>query len=524
LIASGALQIRGLCKSFGGSQALRKVDLDILPGEVHGLLGENGSGKSTLIKVLAGFHAPDEGSLTAWGEEISLPLAPGKFRSLGMEFVHQDLGLIPSLSVLENLIMGHLSVRRGIVAINWKRERAMAKRTLAKYGVQLDVTSQVSELRPVEKALVAIVRGVEDMTVALARSGRTRGVLFLDEPTAFLPRDQVDQLFDLIRRIVSRGASVVLVSHDLDEVQRITDRVTVLRNGANVGTAITAETTLKELTRLIVGKDLAAAELISERRAGSGRPLLSVEHLSSPSLCDVSLSVRAGEVVGVTGLVGSGFEELPYVLFGATPMVAGVITLFGTPVPRRHMSPEHSISAGVGLIPGDRQRDGSIASLPLSDNLMQLSIRSYFRGGTLRLKALRKDADDLMGTFDIRPRDSQLGYGSFSGGNQQKAMMAKWLHLNPKVLMVHEPTQGVDIGARQTIHQLIRDAAAAGTAVICASSDYEQMAAICDRVLIFAHGQVHRQLVGTGITKDNITEQCLLSVASTSISTFADLA
>jgi ribose transport system ATP-binding protein len=510
-----SLSIRRLCKSFNGVQVLKDVDLEIRPGEVHGLLGENGSGKSTMIKVLAGFHTPDEGEMTAWGREVPLPLAPGQFREIGLEFVHQDLGLIPSLSVLENLRLGRLAARRGPGPVNWSRERAAGAALLERYGVHLDLTAQVSELLPVEKALVAIVRGIEDMTNAMARNGPDRGVLFLDEPTAFLPRDHVDQLFGLVERIVGTGASVVIVSHDLDEVYRITDRVTVLRNGEKVGTVITADTDISELTRMIVGRELGLVEPLDERFVGTGDPVLALEDVQTAALSDVTLELRAGEVLGVTGLVGSGFEELPYAVFGTVPMTRGRMRLFGNDVPLGRWTPARSIAAGIALIPGDRARDGSVASLPLSDNLMQLSVGDHFRQGFLRLRSLRREAHGLMQEFDVRPLDPGLSYGSFSGGNQQKALMAKWLHRRPKIVLVHEPTQGVDIGARQTIHQLIRTAAADGTAVICASSDYEQMAAICDRVLIFAEGRVHRELTGSSITKETITEECLVSVVST---------
>jgi ribose transport system ATP-binding protein len=508
-----ALSIRGLCKAFGGAQALKDVDIDVQPGEVHGLLGENGSGKSTLIKVLAGFHSPDAGHLEVRGEAVRLPLAPGQFRALGMEFVHQDLGLIPSVSVLENLLMGHLATQRGPRRIRWRSERQAAAATLNKYGVHLDVTAKVQDLRPVEQALVAIVRGVEDMTAALAESGHSEGVLFLDEPTAFLPRDQVDQLFELIRRIVATGASVVLVSHDLDEVRRITDRVTVLRNGSNVGTVATAQTSILDLTKLIVGKELQAMERIEASRSTIGAAVLSTQNLSTTSIDSLSMQLRAGEVLGVTGLVGSGFEEIPYALFGSVKVDTGTINLFGRDLDNGKHNPLRAMQHGLGLIPGNRQREGSIPSLPMSDNLMQLSIANYFRTGFLRLSALRRDAARLMDTYDVRPRDSELSYGSFSGGNQQKALMAKWLEQTPKVLLLHEPTQGVDVGARLMILSLVRQAAADGAGVICASSDYEQLALICDRVLVLSQGQVHCELTGDEITKENITEQCLLSAS-----------
>jgi len=509
------LRLRGLSKSFGGSQALSDVDFEIAPREVHGLLGENGSGKSTLIKVLAGFHAPEAGQLEMRGEQVKLPLQPGAFRALGMEFVHQDLALIPTLSVVENLRMGALSHRRGIRPVDWRSERREATATLAGYGVHLDVTTRMNELQPVEQALVAIVRGVEDMQRNLAASGQTQGLLCLDEPTAFLPRDQVDQLFALVRRIVDGGASVLFVSHDLDEVLRITDRVTVLRNGHNVGTVDSTSVDIAGLTKMIVGRDLEAMGAI-ERTSERGGTVLAVTDAHSAALEGVSLELRAGEVLGVTGLVGSGFEEIPYLLFGATPLSGGEIRLFGERVDLRRLRPAWAIESGLALIPGDRQRDGSIATMTLSENMMQLSLGSYYRRGLLDRGDMRRTATQLMDQYDIRPRMPDLGYGSFSGGNQQKALMAKWLRQQPRVLLLHEPTQGVDVGARLMILGLVREAAAAGAGVICASNDYEQLAMICDRVLVLARGRVVLELVGRDVTKETITEQSLLSVASSS--------
>jgi ribose transport system ATP-binding protein len=508
------MRIKGLCKSFGGSQALSNVDLDILPGEVHGLLGENGSGKSTLIKVLAGFHAPDSGHLEVRGQEIGLPLAPGEFRSLGMEFVHQDLGLIRTLNVVENLRIGDFASRQKFRPINWRAERREATATLAKYGVHLDVTAAIQELRPVEQALIAIVRAVEDMSRDLTGSGQVQGVLCLDEPTAFLPRDQVDQLFSLVRQIVKTGASVIFVSHDLDEVRRITDRVTVLRNGVNVGTVNTASTSIEELANLIIGHELATMTTIGTRDE-SGPIVVSAKNLTTNALDNVSFQLSGGEVLGVTGLVGSGFEELPYALFGASDVSGGEVEMFGKPVNLDSMTPARAIDQGMALIPGDRQRDASIASLSLLENMMQLSLNKYARRGKLNQRAMRDDAARLMESYDIRPRQPNLGYGSFSGGNQQKALMAKWLKQAPRLLLLHEPTQGVDVGARLVILGLVREAAAKGAAVICASNDYEQLAMICDRVIIFAQGQVVRELTGHQVSKENITEQCLLSVAPT---------
>lgn len=503
------LSVRGLSKSFGGVKALASVDFDVLPGEVHGLLGENGSGKSTVMKILAGFHDPDAGRLEIRGRDVPLPLTPGQFQSLRIAFVHQDLALIPAMSVYENLMLGDLAWRSGLRRVKWRDERRAAEAVLSRYGVYVDVTASIQHLRPVEQALVAIVRALDPISTHPDEHGKAYGVLCLDEPTAFLPRHEVDQLFDLVQRIAKMGAGVIFVSHDLDEVRRITDRVTILRNGANVGTFVTRETSLAKLTQLIVGRDIEAMPT-TKSPSRSGPSVISVRGLRTESLEDVSFDISAGEVLGVTGLVGSGFEDVPYALMGACAVHDGVAVLFGKTMALHRLSPAEAISKGIALVPGDRQREGSIATLPMSANMMQLVIGRYFRRGILNSNRMRQDTRTLMDTYDIRPRDPDMAYGSFSGGNQQKGLLAKWLQSRPRLLLLDEPTHGVDVGARRSILGLVREAAASGTPVVYATSDYEPLAMVADRVLIFAYGQVKSELVGTQITKESITSQCLL--------------
>ena len=505
------LQIRGLSKAFGGTKALVDVDLEILPGEVRGLLGENGSGKSTLIKILAGFHAPDAGELEVRGVPVKLPLPPGEFRRLGMAFVHQDLGLIPSLTVLENLRVGAFAAAGRRLYISWKRERQRAAETFRRYGVTLDPAAKVQELTPVDRAMLAIIRAMEDMTRELAVTGLRHGLLLLDEPTAFLPKDRVDALFALIRQVAARGASVVLVSHDLEEVRRITDRITVLRSGRNVGTVATRDTGVDELVRLIVGRGLEALGARDSDRVDDG-VAATVDQLVGGAVQGVTLQVRAGEVLGLTGLLGSGFEDVAYLLYGARPARSGRLALAGRTISLAGMTPRTAIQAGLALIPADRLHDGSIGSLPALDNLMIPTVARYSAKGVLRRRAMLGDSRRLMDRFDIRPRDPTLPYASFSGGNQQKALLAKWLQTHPKLLLVHEPTVGVDVGARLNIIALIRESAKAGTAVLCASADHEQLAQLCDRVLVFARGRVVQELRGDDVTSERITEQCLRSV------------
>ena len=506
-----ALALRDLSKSFGGARALDDVSLTVIPGEVHGLLGENGSGKSTLIKILAGYHLPEAGELEVYGQPVKLPLRPGQFRSLGMDFVHQDLGLIPSLSVLENLYVSELASTRRRLHISWTSERRKAQQIFARYGLRLDPRARVADLSPVDRALLAIVRAVEGMRTSLGGADAGRGLLVLDEPTVFLPRAGIDQLFALVREIAASGASVLFVSHDLDEVRELTDRITVLRDGRVVGTVVTAETNEAELVRMIIGRQLEM--LVSDPHNPSERGVdIAIEGLTGGTLENVSLELHEGEVLGLTGLVGSGFEELPYFLFGAWRPERGQLRLHGSEHELAGLTPTKALAAGIALVPADRQTDGVIGSLPVYDNILLRSLRSFFRIGVLRRRQMLRHARRLMSEFDVRPGDPRMVLSSLSGGNQQKALLAKWLNRHPQLLLLHEPTQGVDVGARQQIFSLVRDAAAKGTSVICASSDYEQLAAICDRVLIFARGRIVEQLVGDDVTKERISERCYNSL------------
>ena len=507
-----ALEVSALSKSFGGVQALDGVHLRVEAGNVHGLLGENGSGKSTLIKILAGYHAPDSGSLSVYGEPVKLPLRPGQFRSLGMDFVHQDLGLIPSLSVLENLYVGELTSARHGLHISWAKERRRAVETFDRYGLKIDVRKRIADVTPVERALLAIVRAVEGMRKDIATASGNSGILVLDEPTVFLPRPGIDRLFALVREIASGGASVIFVSHDLDEVREITDRTTVLRDGRVVGTVVTAETSEAELVRMIIGRQLdvldATPHDLLEQNVG-----IAVEGLTGGTLRNVSIEIREGEVLGLTGLVGSGFEEIPYFLFGAWRPESGRLRLFGSEIDLTRLTPAAALGAGIALVPADRQEDAVVGSLPVYDNILLRALSSFYRGGFLRRLQMLRHARQMMAEFDVRPADPRIVFASLSGGNQQKALLAKWLHRRPRLVLLHEPTQGVDVGARQQIFSVVRDAAAQqSTTVVCASADYEQLAAICDRVLILARGRVVDQLVGQAVTKERITERCYNSV------------
>jgi ribose transport system ATP-binding protein len=506
------VEIRGLSKSFGGTRALRDADLTVLPGEVHGLLGENGSGKPTLIKILAGFHEPDGGALHIDGEPVPLPLAPGRFRELGMSFVHQDLALVESLTVLENLRAGEFVKPPSRLRISWRRERVRARETFARYGVRIDPTAIVADLKPVERALLAIVRALEEIRAV----GRGQGLLVLDEPTVFLPREGVERLFDLVRSAVAEGASVLFVSHDLDEVREITDRVTVLRDGAVVSTVVTSETSTSAFVEMIIGRQLKAlAEPVHHADLSGGDVALAVRGISGAAVADVSFEVHAGEIVGLAGLIGSGFEEIPYLLYGARQARGGRLTLDGHEIDLTGLTPARANDAGLALIPADRNTDGSVASLPVGENVVLPVLDRYFNGLALKRRRMANETRSLLGEFDVRPSDPALPYGSLSGGNQQKALLAKWFQTSPRVLLLDEPTQGVDVGARVQIFGLLRTAVAEhGMQIVCASSDYEQLALLCDRVIVFGRGRVWRQLAGEDVTKERIIEQSYAAMAA----------
>jgi ribose transport system ATP-binding protein len=507
--AQPLLTARGLTMAFGGALALDRVDLTVFPGEVHGLLGENGSGKSTLIKILAGYHAPSGGELTVNGKGVPLPLPSGESRALGFEFVHQDLGLVPSLSVAENLFMGDIAKPVNRFFVSWSRNERKAREVFRRYGLAIDPEALVEDIRPVDRALLAIVRALEGLRTS---AGEKPTLLVLDEPTVFLPAHEVELLFDFVRQIAEGGSSVLFVSHDLDEVRRITNRITVLRDGRVAGEVMTAQTSAAELIRLIIGRDLVDMVVAAQQEVESFDVLVEVRDLTTRWLHEVSFDLHAGEVFGLTGLVGSGYEDVVYALFGAIPTESGRLRINGRDLEISSITPRIAMQEHIALVPGDRQRTGSIPTLTAAENMNLLVLERFFDKGLLRQRELDRNVRTAMTAYDVRPLRPDLEYGSFSGGNQQKAMMAKWQQVDPQVLLLHEPTQGVDIGARQQIWTMIRESTMNSTTV-CASSDYEQLAAICDRVGVIARGRLVGFLRGEDVTKERIADFCLRSSA-----------
>lgn len=498
------LAIRGLTKSFGGARALTRADLTINAGEIHGLLGKNGSGKSTLIKILSGFHQPDEGTLEIDGEPIALPIPLGRSEAHGLAFVHQNLGLLAEATVLENLIAGDHE-RLNQWRINWRAERERARNLFADHHLDLDPDIQVGDLSPVKRAQLAIVRAAERVRAHSAHG--SAGVLVLDEPTPFLPIEDVRELFSMMRRLTATGVSIIFVSHDIDEVMEITDRATVLRDGEVIGSFITDQTDRTQIVAAIVGRSMSSDRVVGPFVPTSS-PAVRTTELTGQIVQNVSFDVRPGEILGLTGLIGSGYDEIPYLLSGATIALRGDLQLPPARYDLAQMTPAGAIAAGIALIPADRQRSGLALDLSLVENVTLPLLGRGENVFFLKHQVLAAITAGIMERFAVKADRPQQPASELSGGNQQKLVLGKWLQLGPRLVLLDEPTQGIDVGARREIYDRLVDLCRNGTSIICATSEFEQLETIAHRVLIFDRGRIKAQIVGDDITKSAIAHAC----------------
>ena len=468
------LQVRGLVKSFPGVQALRGVDLELRRGEVLALLGENGAGKSTLLKTLGGAHRPDAGEIRIEGQEADLS-TPSAARRSGVGIIYQEFNLVPFLNVRENLYLGR--PRGGSVLIDVGAERAGARALLGKLGVDIDPDIPVRRLSIAEQQIVEIAK-------ALVTQVR---ILVMDEPTAALSPEEVERLFAIIRDLTAQGVGVIYVSHRLDEVFRIADRVTVLRDGEHVATRPTKELTRKDLIELMVGRSIENE--FPPRQPSRGALVLEVEGLSrGDRVRDVSFKVHAGEVLGLTGLVGAGRTELVRLLFGADRADAGRVRLDGRPLDLR--GPLDAIRASVCLLTEDRKSQGLSLRHGVRENFGLPNLDRFSRWGVIDG---RRETSALQGFVDrmrIRLSGLEQTAGTLSGGNQQKVVLAKWLERDCRVLLIDEPTRGIDVGARYEIYALIRELASRGKAVVMVSSEMTEILGMSDRILVMREGRI----------------------------------
>jgi rhamnose transport system ATP-binding protein len=493
-MAAPLLEARSIVKTFAGARALNGVSFDLEPGEVHALVGENGAGKSTLIRVVTGAVEADSGTLRVAGREIPRN-SPALARSLGIAAIYQQPSLFPHLSVAENIAW---SLERGGLwhRVDWKARKRQAIELIGRAGASIDPDRSADSLSMPEQQIVEIARAI----------GGGARILIMDEPTASLTGREVDNLFQVIASLRAQGSGIIYISHRLDEIFAIADRITVLRDGETIATRRAAEVDHAGLIEMMVGRSIDA--VFPKREVPLGETALELRNLScrAARLRDISFSVRRGEILGVAGLVGSGRTELAETVFGLSPADSGAILVNGRPV--RIHSPSQAIRSGVGYVPEDRRRHGVVLDMPIAANATLASLKTVSTRGWLRRDRERALAAQYVNQLRIKTLSVYAAAGTLSGGNQQKVALARWLAIAPEVLILDEPTQGVDVGSKAEIHRLMVDMAERGLAIVMISSELPEILGMSDRIAVM-HAGTLRGIV----PRAEATQQKILSLA-----------
>jgi rhamnose transport system ATP-binding protein len=482
------LSATAIAKSFAGVQALKGVSLELRAGEVHALVGENGAGKSTLIKVITGAVKPDSGRLTVEGHVVQNH-SPAHAKALGIAAVYQQPALFPDLTVAENIALGLESAgvwRR----VDWDARNRLARELLERAGADIDPARTVSTLSMPEQQIVEIAKAI----------GAKARVLILDEPTASLTEREVERLFRVVRALRDAGNGIIYISHRLEEIASIADRVTVLRDGQSIATRELRDVEPAELIRLMVGRDIAA--VFPKREVPIGDVVLEVSGLRSPAIHDVSFEVRRGEILGLAGLVGAGRTELGETLFGLTPATGGEIRLRGKVV--RIESPPDAIALKIGYLPEDRRQHGVVLEMAIAANMSMASLGAVSRNGLLDGDAERRKARRFVDQLRVKTPSLYAETGSLSGGNQQKVALARWLAIDPDVMILDEPTQGVDVGSKSEIHQMMGDLAEKGMALVMISSELPEILGMSDRIAVMRGGRIAGILSRAEATQERV--------------------
>ena len=489
------LRATDVTKAYAGVQALQRASLDLHAGEVHALVGENGAGKSTLIKILTGAVQPDSGEIRVNGE-VQSRLDPRSAKTLGIAAIYQQPALFGELTVAENIALGvERTGRWGTV--DWSERHRRAKALLARVGARIDPEMDAGQLSMPHQQLVEIARAL----------GADARVLILDEPTASLSKSDSDNLLRVVRELRADGVGMIYISHRLEELPLIADRVTVLRDGHTIATHAMSDVNREQLIQLMVGRELSA--VFPKRTVPLGDTVLELKQVGcrAGGVNDVSLTVRAGEIVGLSGLVGAGRSELARIIFGLTPADEGEILVRGTPV--RPMCPADAIALGVAYVPEDRRRHGVVLEMPVSENVTLASLHSLSRFGALDFRRERELAAEYAKRLGVKAASIRSLVSTLSGGNQQKVALSRWLLVKPAILILDEPTQGIDVGAKSEIHELMMELAAQGTAILMISSELPEILGMSDRIAVMHGGTIVGVLDRAEATQERLLARSL---------------
>jgi ribose transport system ATP-binding protein len=499
-----ALEVDQLTKRFGRTVALDAVTLSVGQAEIHALLGHNGSGKSTLVKLLSGYHQPDSGTIRFSGTQLEHPITKDRLLELGVGFVHQDIGLVPGASVTENLLISRFTT--GMLGnIRWQSDRRRIRGLLQSFGLNFDPETQVGRLSAAQRTLVGLVRAFQDL------EGHQNGLLVLDEVTASLPAQELERVFEAIREIRARGTAVLIVTHHLNEPLLLADRVSALRDGKLVASEQIDGQSERDLAEMVTGEQ--RHEVTRKHRPAPGEVMLKVSSVSGKVANNISFQVRRGEILGITGLEGSGHDEIPYLLYGAHGGTADFV-IDGHQITKPR--PDICQQQRIAMVSGDRSTSGGVLPATLAENLSAPVIALKQSSGMGPRTADEKSlVSGLIERFDIKPTEPSLVFSALSGGNQQKALLGRWMAQPPKLLLLHEPTAGVDIGAVDSILTTLEEYVSQGGAILLSSTQYEDLSRVADRVLVFSQGQVLEEVTGNDITPHNLLTKSYASPSQT---------
>lgn len=483
------IEMSGIHKAFNGNVVLKDVQFQLGDGEIHALMGENGAGKSTMMKILTGIYERDAGVIKVDGEEVHFK-SPKEAEAKGIAVIHQELNILPDLSVAENLFLGNEQTA-GFGILKNKEMNKEATRILSQLGLNIDVRTPAGNLSVGKQQIIEIAKAIET----------NAKVIIMDEPTAALTDREIQTLFKTIHKLKAEGVSFVYISHRMEEIFSICDRITILRDGEYVGVRVIKETTFDEIVQMMVGRELG--ERFPERNATIGDVKLELKGVTRPGLCeDISFSVRKGEVVALAGLMGAGRTEVAQAIFGYRKMSKGQILIDGKPVNIKN--PRQAKNLGIGFVTEDRKTQGLIVDFSIKENITMANFEKASASGIISRSKEKSFVGDLVKKLGVKTPSAELSAKSLSGGNQQKVVIAKWLGINPEILILDEPTRGVDIGAKKEIYQIMNDLAEQGVAILMISSELPEVIGMSDRVLVMHEGKITGEVTGEDMTQEKI--------------------